>query len=177
MIQTTQGTLITCRIKRERKLESERKLNSSINFTFRMLVVALHSPLPLRQYITWYRENILKNIQCFLWQVSSGSESTELWADRQRLPLRDRNHPGSDLQLVLSFPSHCSGMFAERSVQCPYLRVKGNSSNLDKAPKVRDSCWLPGKVVRSLRLQFLRKPAWCTLQLLQEQTCSVTGRS
>ena len=45
LIKTKKGTPITCRTKRERKPERERKLYSSYSSTFHMLVVAQHPGL------------------------------------------------------------------------------------------------------------------------------------
>ena len=65
------------------------------------------------------------------------------WSDRQRTPLRDGNHFGNDPQLVPGFPSTCSGMFPERFRKSVCAcGLKRNSSNLNRALKIRDSVLL-----------------------------------
>ena len=62
--------------------------------------------------------------------------------DRQRVPLQDEDHHGNDPHLVPGFPRLCSGMFPERFRSASVSIFKRNSSNLDRAPKMRDSVLL-----------------------------------
>ena len=63
--------------------------------------------------------------------------------DRRRVPLQDEDHPGNDPHLVPGFPHLCSGMFPERFRSASVsVGSREFSSNVDRAPKMRDSVLL-----------------------------------
>ena len=67
------------------------------------------------------------------------------WSEEQKTPLRDRDHSRNDPYSVSCFVSRASGVLGTVPEQVHTCGLRRNSSNFDKAAKIRDSvrlnCW------------------------------------